>query len=84
MNLSILRERVLSGLYDDVHHPDSRALGDAREALDTLVAEIEYLRGERADTVAWLRSTREASPRPVGCWEADMIERGEHHRKEEK
>jgi hypothetical protein len=38
---------------------------------------------ERAAVVAWLRSNREASPRPKTCWEADAIERGEHRREEE-
>lgn len=49
-----------------------------REAeFDALVAEVERLRGERASVVAWLRA------RNFLEWEADAIERGEHHREEE-
>jgi hypothetical protein len=44
MNLDDLKERVLRGLYDDVHHPDSRALSDARKALEELVEECDTMR----------------------------------------
>jgi len=44
MNLDELKERVLRGLYDDVHHPDSRALSDALEALEALVEECVTMR----------------------------------------
>jgi hypothetical protein len=44
MNLDDLKERVLRGLYDDVHHPDSRALSEARKALEELVEECVTMR----------------------------------------
>ncbi len=52
---------------------------------DLLMTELRYLRGERADVVAWLREQAESTNfRPRGCPLADAIERGEHRREEER
>ena len=55
------------------------------DAHNALLAEVEYLRGERAAVVAWLRNDweqgvgmfAEAARRSIDC-----IERGEHRREE--
>lgn len=56
------------------------------EQLDALLEEVEYLRGERAAVVAWLREVAPNAPTRRGAdelaWCAERIERGEHRREE--
>lgn len=60
-------------------------LTELEASIRTLIAEVEYLRGERAAVVAWLReqdATIDFRPR---VWPmAEMIERGEHRREDER
>ena len=53
-------------------------LTELNAAINAMIEEVEYLRGERAAVVAWLRSNT------CGCYDfAADIERGEHRREEE-
>ena len=71
----------------------AREICFAIQELHELRAEVEYLRGERAAVVAWLREEAEPSPQSFTVrgkeWAkriddvADTIERGEHRREEE-
>jgi hypothetical protein len=62
-----------------------------RDDMAGLISEVEHLRGERADVVAWLRDDAEDYSRDVNLhhparalWDAAIcIERGEHRREEE-
>lgn len=75
-------------MHDDV----ARAKDEGRdEAWEELRAEVEYLRGERADVVAWLRECAYGhdglGSRNTGNLLRTLstnIERGEHRREEER
>lgn len=78
----------------DLRHVSAQAvfLNDRLTELEastrTLIAENEYLRGDRAAVVAWLRSDafiqywQQALGRLMSDVAADGIERGEHRREE--
>lgn len=59
----------------------------SRADMDALVAEVEYLRGERAAVVAFLRETLATSETAHASddldYAIDIIARGEHRREEE-
>lgn len=62
----------------------ARLIAHARQDIEALLAEVEYLRAERAAVVAWLRKhwfeVLEQTPQQT----AKLIERGEHRREEER
>ena len=64
------------------------ALTATTAELHRLIEEVEYLRGERAAVVAWLRENGSDPSLGVHGWTmrslADEFERGEHRREEEK
>lgn len=75
---------VLVDLALDVREERDRLR--AQRALDNEALARAWDEGrdrERAATVRFLRGNREASPLPKPCWEADIIERGEHRREGE-
>jgi len=63
------------------------ALTATTAELHRLIEEVEYLRGERAAVVAWLRENGSDPSLGVHGWTmrslADEFERGEHRREEE-
>lgn len=74
---------------DFIREEDARFIAHAPEDLAALIEEVRYLRGERAAVVAWLREQRDDTyDPPVPFYDmlvaANAIERGEHHREEEK
>lgn len=60
------------------------ALLEVERENTALRAEVERLRGDRAAVVAWLRSEDYPCCRQCNGQLANAIERGEHHREEEK
>jgi hypothetical protein len=70
------------------HENSARAICAAIEELHQLRAEVEYLRGERAAVVAWLREMserrfpRDEREQGIVFQLAHEIERGEHCREE--
>jgi len=61
-------------------------LTELNAAINAMIEEVEYLRGERAAVVAWLRNEWEQGSgmfvEAARC-SIDCIERGEHRREEE-
>lgn len=63
-------------------------LNELNDAINAMIEEIEHLRGERADVVAWLRSEsfivefskKENLGRIMCDVAAEIIERGEHRK----
>ena len=78
----------------DLRHVSAQAvfmndrLTELEASIRTLIAEVEYLRGERADVVAALRRASNHGPMGLSLVNldsiADAIERGEHRREEGK
>jgi len=89
LDIEAIKGRIANGIYGDDRLTAAEIL-DALAALDELVAEVERLREERAAVVAHLRERAIHGAGNIVSVEdactilADLFERGEHRREEEK
>lgn len=72
---------------DFIREEDARFIAHALQDIEVLLAEVEYLRGERDAVVTWLQELSASSlnrdPVEELLYAARSIERGDHRREEE-